>query len=420
MANKLELLKRGELAIISIQNPPHNTLSAQVLAEFPAILEMVKNDASVRVVIITGRGLFSAGADVKDIWGIAKRGDMKEALELLAGANAVVDAVENLGKPTLAVIDGLCLGGGNELAMVCTARIATEDSRFGQPEISLGIMPGMGGTQRLPRLIELESALRLILSGTVITAKEALELGLVDRVVLKKDILSEAKKFSQDILSNPIQRTAKIFNLKHLQAILSQDIFQNLIKSKSADATWSVVEAVTRWMALSLPEALKLEQEFFAELAMKDSAKRGLAKFLKIELPKTDTEQKKSVDTYKSEYAETPPWEKEEYIMLRNTLREFAEKDIKPRVAWMEEHEEVPRDILKKMGDLGFYGISFPESYGGFGLGKIGVCIFADEITYVHPSTAVVAAAHSSLACDAIYLFGTEDQKQRYLVPGIS
>lgn len=115
----------------------------------------------------------------------------------------------------------------------------------------------------------------------------------------------------------------------------------------------------------------------------------------------------------------TPPWEMEEYAALRQMVREFAVKKIGPKVAWMEEHEEVPRELLSQMGALGLFGVSFPEEYGGSGLGKIGSCVLAEELTAVHPSTAVVLGAHVGLGLEAVNIFGTKDQKQRYLVPGI-
>ena len=174
---RLSRVAGTDFAKITIQNPPMNFLSGEVLLQMLPILKMVEGDARTKALFITGSGLFSAGADVNDIWAIAQSGDKQKALELLAKANEVVNLVENLGKPTIALVDMFCLGGGNELAMACTARIATERAQFGQPEINLGIMPGMGGTQRLPRKISLKDALFMLLSGTLISAKDALGWG---------------------------------------------------------------------------------------------------------------------------------------------------------------------------------------------------------------------------------------------------
>jgi len=408
---KLELLKRGELAVITIQNPPHNTLSAEVLVEFPSVIDAVKNDASVKVVIITGKGLFSAGANVNDIWGIAQRGNRKEAVKLLAKANAVLNSIENLGKPTVAVIDGMCLGGGNELAMACMARIATEDSRFGQPEISLGIMPGMGGTQRLPRLIDMDLALRLILSGVIITAKVALEFGLIDKVVPKKDILSEAKKFATAVLSSGISRKPRPFDLQKFRELIVGDSFRTMIGSKSQDAVDAIVKAVESGMTFPLPDALGFEQELFADLVLKDSAKRGLAKFLKIDLEPKKTDVQASMNDSSSK--------EEDLRMFRDMVREFAEKEIRPLASKMEAEGRMPRDLFRKMGEQGFYAASFPEVYGGAGLGKMSYCIVFEELARAYGSSAVVVGAHTGLACGSIYLGGNEEQKQKYLVPAL-
>ncbi|MBI2064985.1 MAG: acyl-CoA dehydrogenase family protein [Candidatus Yanofskybacteria bacterium] len=412
MANKIELLRRGELAVITIQNPPYNTLSAEVLGELPLALEAVKIDTSVKVVIITGRGLFSAGADVKDIWRIVQKHDMKEALDLLAKANATLDSIEDLGKPTVAVIDGMCLGGGNELAMACTARIATEDSRFGQPEINLGIMPGMGGTQRLSRLIELEPALRILLSGTLITAKDAFGLGMIDKVVPKKSIQSEAKNFASLVLSGQgIIRNRRVFDLAQFREILSGDAFGHIIDSKSKDAVESIVKAVESGMVKPLSDALKLEQELFAKLIMKDSAKRGLAKFLKIDLEPKKTEAKVLKDDTSDK--------EDDLRMFRDMVREFAEKEIRPLASKMEVEGRMSRDLFRKMGEQGFYAASFPEEYGGADLGKMAYCIVFEELARAYGSSAVVVGAHTGLACGSIYLGGNEAQKQKYLVPAL-
>ena len=412
MANKLELLRRGDLAVITIQNPPYNFLSADVLGEFPTVLETVKSDPAIKIVIIAGKGLFSAGADAKDIWAISNKGDINEALELLARANAVVDSIENLGKPTVAVVDGICWGGGNELALACTARIATEESRFGQPEIGLGIMPGMGGTQRLPRLIELEPALQILLSGSKdITAKDAFELGMIDKVVPKKDILSEAKKFVSTVLLSGVLRKNRTFDKERVEKIISGDAFKVILNSKPKDAVESIIKAVVGGITKSLPEALKLEQELFAELVMQDCAKKGLAKLLKIDLEPKKAEAP-AVKTDASDH-------EEDLRMFREMVREFAEKEIRPKASKMEEEGFMPRDLFQKMGEQGFFAASFPEEYGGAGLGKVAYCIAFEELARAYGSAAVVAGAHTGLACGSIFLGGNESQKQKYLVPAI-
>jgi len=161
-ARLVDLIKRGEMAVITIQNPARNNeLSSAVLMQLNDVLNRVKNDDEVKTVVITGQGLFSVGASVEEIWQISSEGNTEKARELLTKANDIVNAIQDLGKPTIAAIERFCLGGGNEIAMACNYRIATEDTRLGQPEIKLGIIPGMGGTQRLPRLVGLEKSLPL-------------------------------------------------------------------------------------------------------------------------------------------------------------------------------------------------------------------------------------------------------------------
>ena len=192
MSVLVELVKKGELAKIQIVNPPHNVLSGEVLLQLESCLKEVKEDVSIKAVVLTGQGLFSVGANVQEIYELSLTNDSAKVRELLTKANGIVNAVQNLGKPTIAAITRFCFGGGNEIAMACNYRIATEDSIFGQPEINLGIIPGMGGTQRLPRLVGLEKSLPLLLTGNRISAQEAKEIGLVDEVV------SSEEKFSAD------------------------------------------------------------------------------------------------------------------------------------------------------------------------------------------------------------------------------
>lgn len=396
------------IAKISIQNPPMNQLSSDVLFLMASYIEKVKEDTRVKALIIEGKGLFSVGADVKEIWAIAQEGNKEKTLELLAQANAIPDAIQNLGKPSLAIINGPCLGGGNELAMACNARIASDETLtvLGQPEIKLGIMPGMGGTQRLPRLIPLEIALKLLFSGITLFVMDALKYGLVDKVVSKNDLDTAALGFSKQLIRGdyPVRD----------QRIFDENEFNCLVKSisfKPSEGAEAIIKAVKTGMALPLAKALKLEQELFAELVMKDSAKKGLAKFLKIEYPENKTETQKTVakpkiDTFGCE---------EDLKMFREMVREFAEKEIRPRIVEMENAGGMPRELFDQMGEMGFYAAPYPEEYGGAGLGKVAYCIVFEELARVHGSSAVVVGAHMGLACGAIYIGGNEKQKQKYL-----
>ena len=159
--------KKGPIAYVTLNRPKVlNALSQAVFSELKVVFEDVRDDASVRGVILTGSGdkAFAAGADIIEM----STSTGVQAEESTRHAQAVTELIENLGKPVIATVNGFALGGGCELAMACAIRIASENAKFGQPEVKLGIMPGAGGTQRLPRLIGKGRALQLILTGEII------------------------------------------------------------------------------------------------------------------------------------------------------------------------------------------------------------------------------------------------------------
>src|SRR5438552_3849924 len=178
--------KRGRIAIVTVNRPDKlNALNIATRKEILVAFEQLKNDDEVRVVVITGAGekSFIAGADINEFAGMTA---IKQR-EVMKGGRAF-DSVEDFPKPVIAMINGFALGGGCELAMSCDIRIASTKARLGQPEIKLGIIPGGGGTQRLPRLIGEGKAMELILTGDMITAEEAERLGLVNRAVSPEDL----------------------------------------------------------------------------------------------------------------------------------------------------------------------------------------------------------------------------------------
>src|ERR671931_2623564 len=177
------LLERdGAIAVVTINRPNVlNALNAQTIDELLRIMLELKMDAEVRAIVLTGAGekSFVAGADINEL---AVQTPTSGREHALAGQH-VFDVIENLGKPVIAAINGFALGGGCELAMACTLRVAADTARLGQPEIGLGLMPGYAGTQRLARLVGKGRAMELMLTGTPIGADEALRIGLVNRVV---------------------------------------------------------------------------------------------------------------------------------------------------------------------------------------------------------------------------------------------
>src|SRR3954467_2862577 len=193
--DNLLLESDGPVALLTISRPKVlNALNSQTLDELRhAVLEL-KADEQVRVVILTGAGekAFVAGADINEL---AVQSPISGREHALAGQH-VFDLIENPGKPVIAAINGFALGGGCELAMACTLRVAADTAKLGQPEINLGLLPGYAGTQRLARLVGKGRALELLLTGDQISAQEAHRLGLVNRVVPAAELMSEAQKLA--------------------------------------------------------------------------------------------------------------------------------------------------------------------------------------------------------------------------------
>ena len=200
--DNLLIQREAAVAVLTVQRPQRlNAIDARTIDEIRrAILDFRKAD-SIRSVIVTGAGdkAFVAGADINEL-----AADIPETARrrALAGQH-VFDLIEQLGKPVIAAVNGFALGGGCELAMACTLRIAADTARFGQPEINLGLIPGYAGTQRLARLVGKTRAMELILTGNPITASEALAMGLVTRVVPAADLMKEAHALATELAAKP-------------------------------------------------------------------------------------------------------------------------------------------------------------------------------------------------------------------------
>jgi enoyl-CoA hydratase len=198
----LLLARDGAVATITLNRPAAlNALNRQTVDELRRAVLDVRRDETVRVLVLTGAGekAFVAGADIKEL----AEGTPIEGRELAQRGQHVFELIEQLGKPTIAAINGFALGGGCELAMACTFRVAADTAKLGLPETNLGIIPGYGGTQRLPRLVGRDRALDLILTGRLILAAEALAIGLVTRVVAAGSLADEVRAFAQVLASRP-------------------------------------------------------------------------------------------------------------------------------------------------------------------------------------------------------------------------
>ncbi|MBI2931657.1 MAG: enoyl-CoA hydratase/isomerase family protein [Planctomycetes bacterium] len=196
----LKLEERDAIAVVTVNRPDKfNALNTQVIAELADCFTTLRSNAAIRAVILTGAGemAFIAGADIS----VLAELDPQEARENAMRGQRLTELIENLGKPVIAAVNGFALGGGCELAMACTLRIASENAKFGQPEVKLGIIPGYGGSQRLPRLVGKGRALELILTGEHIDAQEAWRIGLVNRVVKRDQLLAEAESVARKILA---------------------------------------------------------------------------------------------------------------------------------------------------------------------------------------------------------------------------
>jgi enoyl-CoA hydratase len=243
------------ITTITVNRPDKlNALNASVIRELGQAIEAAGTDPSIRGVILTGAGAkaFVAGADITEL---ANQSPLESKARSLAG-QAVFRRFEALRKPVVAAVNGFCLGGGCELAMACHIRLASENARFGQPEVKLGISPGYGGTVRLPRLVGRGRALELLLTGEMIDAQEAWRIGLVNRVVALDQLLPEA-----DTL---------------LRKILAQGPL----------AIAAVLEAVDVGAETASTEALVLEANHFGLLAATEDMREGMRAFLEKRPPK--------------------------------------------------------------------------------------------------------------------------------------
>lgn len=193
---------RPPVAQVTLDRPKAlNALNAATIAELAAAFELLAADDSVRVVLLTGAGgrAFAAGADIGEL---AQATTPEAGRAIALRGQQVFRNIETLGKPVIACIQGFALGGGCELALACTLRIAAEDAKLGQPEAKLGLIPGWGGSQRLPRLVGRATALKLLLTGDTIDAREALRIGFVDEVVPTADLMPRAEALAQTIAKN--------------------------------------------------------------------------------------------------------------------------------------------------------------------------------------------------------------------------
>lgn len=213
------------IAHVTISRPEKlNALNTQCKQELSDLFDYLRASPEIDAVILTGAGekAFVAGTDIAELTGL----DALTGKEFASGGQAIFDKIQHLGKPVIAAVNGYALGGGCELALACHIRIASENAKFGQPEVGLGIIPGYGGTQRLARIIGIGKAVEMILTGNQINAAEALRIGLVNSVVPLPDLLSTAEAVAKTIISK--SQLAVRMALKCINACLEMPLSEGL------------------------------------------------------------------------------------------------------------------------------------------------------------------------------------------------
>ena len=242
-----------KVATLIIDHPPANTLNTAVMGELSALIKEMNSDNDVKAVVITGAEMFFiAGADINEIHTIK---NAAQAQELSVRGQEVFAEIENAPKPYIAAINGMCLGGGLELAMACHIRICGDRAQLGQPEINLGLIPGFGGTQRLSRLTNKAKAIEMILTGDRITAQEAFRIGLVNKVVPNMEIVKHAVGLAKKIAS------------------------------RSAVAIKFAIDVIGKGYEMTQEKGLKYESEKFGLICESEDTKEGVLAFIEKRQP---------------------------------------------------------------------------------------------------------------------------------------
>jgi enoyl-CoA hydratase len=250
MAYENLLVERDQSVLVVTINRPKvlNALNASTLAELSQALDEAEHDEGVRAIVLTGAGpkAFVAGADINELAVQTPVGGREHART----GQALLDRIERFGKPVVAAINGFALGGGCELAMACTIRLASDTAKFGQPEINLGLIPGYAGSQRLPRLVGRGRALELLLTGAPISAEEAFRIGLVNRVVPAAELDAEARTLA------------------------------HAIAAKAPIAVRYILDAVAAGSEMPLAEAQQYEATLFGLISTTEDMREGTRAFL--------------------------------------------------------------------------------------------------------------------------------------------
>ncbi|MBK9248748.1 MAG: enoyl-CoA hydratase/isomerase family protein [Ignavibacteria bacterium] len=241
--------KKTGYAIVTLNRPDKlNALNAQMFTDLDNAIEILKNDPEIRAIIVTGSGVkaFAAGADIAELHSC----DSTTGEKFSSTGQQVFSHIEHCGKPVIAAVNGFALGGGCELAMSCHIRFCSENAKFGQPEVNLGILPGYGGTQRMTHIVGRAKSAELTLSGMIIGAQEAMQIGLVNSVHPQSDLMEFTEKFVQTVVS------------------------------KSPSAVQAALHSIIAADSLSSEDGMKYEAQQFGEVCGTQDFKEGTLAFL--------------------------------------------------------------------------------------------------------------------------------------------
>jgi len=250
----VQIIKENRVAVVSINHEPANALSSNVLKDISTMLDHILEDNEIRAVILHGEGrFFSAGADIKEFVELAKSDGVFS--QLAESGQQLFERIENFPIPIIAAIHGAALGGGLELAMSCHLRLVAEDAKLGLPELQLGIIPGFGGTQRLPKYIGTGRALEMMLTSEPISGQEAVKLGLASHAYPQEKLLAEAKGLAQKFAA------------------------------KSPGSVRAVISLLHSHKTLTYQEGMNLEAKLFGELFKSGDAREGISAFIEKRKP---------------------------------------------------------------------------------------------------------------------------------------
>ncbi|MBD3413983.1 MAG: enoyl-CoA hydratase [Candidatus Aminicenantes bacterium] len=250
----LKTEKDNNIGVIFINRPDKlNALNRETVKELNKAFSSFQGDDEVKAVVLTGSGekAFVAGADIKELSGL----DLSSGKEYVLEGQQLMNLIEDFKKPVIGAINGFALGGGTELALACHIRIASENAKMGQPEVKLGLIPGFGGTQRLPRLVGKGIAMEMILSGKTIDAQEAYRIGLVNEVISQDQLLPHCKALAQKMASN------------------------------GPKAVENCIQSINKGMEKPLGDGLLLEAELFGKTCATEDSKEGTKAFLEKRKP---------------------------------------------------------------------------------------------------------------------------------------